>query len=61
MKDIIAGIFVGIVFIIFLYPYFSNCGIPEAIAELTKEVKELTKEVKELRKTIEERSEDGET
>lgn len=51
MKDIIAGIFVGIVFITFLYPYFSNCGIPKSIDELTKKVKE-------LRKTIEERSEE---
>lgn len=58
MKDIIAGIFVGIVFITFLYPYFSNCGIPKSIDELTKKVEELTKEVKELRKTIEERSEE---
>ena len=51
MRDIIAGIFVGIVISIFLYPYFSNSGIPKAIDELTKEVRE-------LRKMIAERSED---
>lgn len=51
MKDIIAGLFIGIVITIFLYPYFSNSGIPKAIDELTKEVRE-------LRKTIAERSED---
>ena len=55
MKDIIAGIFVGIVFITFLYPYFSNTGIPKSIDELTKEVKELRKTI------IEERSDNGET
>ena len=51
MIDIIAGIFISIVLIAFLYPYYSNCGIPKSIDELTKEVKE-------LRKTIEERSEE---
>lgn len=56
MKYIIAGIFVGIVIFIFLYPYFSNCGIPESIDELTEKAEELTKEVKELQKTIAERS-----
>lgn len=53
---IIAGIFVGFVITLFLYPYYSNAGIPKAIDELTKKVEELTKEVKELRKTIAERS-----
>ena len=61
MRYIIAGILVGIVVVVFLYPYFSNCGIPGAIDELTKEVEKLTKEVRELRKTIEERSEDEHT
>lgn len=51
MKDVIAGIFVGIVIFIFLNPYFSNSGIPKAINELTNEVRE-------LRKTIAERSEE---
>lgn len=51
MKYIFAGIYVGIVLLIFLYPYFSNSGIPKAIDELTKEVRE-------LRKTIAERSEE---
>lgn len=63
MIYIIAGIFGGIVYIIllsfllhklisiFLYPYFSNSGIP-------KEIDELTEEVRELRKTIAERSEE---
>ena len=50
--DIIAGIFVGIVACVFLWPYFSNGGIPKAINELTEEVRE-------LRKTIAERSEDA--
>ena len=52
MMYIIAGIFVGIVIFAFLYPYFSNSGIPKTIDELTEEVRK-------LRKTIEERSEDG--
>ena len=55
MRDIIAGIFVGIVagiiIVVLLYPYYSNSGIPKAIDELTEEVRE-------LRKTIAERSED---
>lgn len=51
MTFIIAGILGGIVFAAFLYPYFSNSGIPKSIDELTKEVKE-------LRKTIAERSEE---
>lgn len=51
MKEIIGGIFVGIVITVFLWPYFSNGGIPKSIDELTKEVKE-------LRKTFGERSED---
>lgn len=51
MMDIIAGIFVGIVIVVFLWPYFSNGGIPKSIDELTKEVRE-------LRKTIAERSEE---
>lgn len=59
MKYIIAGICVGIVFILLLYLYYSNTGIPNSIDELAKKVDELTKEVKELRKKIAERSEDG--
>lgn len=51
MMYVIAGIFVGIVIVLFLYPYFSNSGIPKAIDELTNEVRE-------LRKTIAERSEE---
>lgn len=51
MKYIFAGIYVGVVLIIFFYPYFSNSGIPKAIDELTEEVRE-------LRKTIAERSEE---
>lgn len=47
---VIAGIFCGIVVVLFLYPYFSNSGIPKAIDELTKEVRK-------LRETIAERSE----
>ena len=58
MKYIFAGIYVGIVLVIFFYPYFSNIGIPVARDKLTKEAEELTKEVKELRETIEERSEE---
>ena len=49
MREIIAEIFVGIVIVISLYPYFSN---------IAKAIGELTKEVKELRKTIAERSEE---
>lgn len=45
------AILVGIAISVFLWPYFSNGGIPKSIDELTKEVKE-------LRKTIEERSEE---
>ncbi len=54
MKEIIAGVLVGIAIVVFLWPYFSNGGIPKAIDELTEEVKE-------LRKTIERWSEDGQT
>lgn len=49
---IIAGILGGIVVSIFLYPYFSNSGIPKSIDKLTEEVIE-------LRKTIAERNEDA--
>ncbi len=45
------AILVGIAISVLLYPYFSICGIPKSIDELTEEVKE-------LRKTIEERSEE---
>ena len=48
MREIIAGIFVGIVIAVFLWPYFSNGGIPKSIDELTKEVKELRKKIAEM-------------
>lgn len=41
------AILVGIAISVFLYPYFSNCGIPKSIDELTKEVKELRKTIAE--------------
>ena len=54
MKDIIAGILVGIVIVVFLYPYFSNGGIPKSIDELTEEVKNLRKTIAKLEERKEE-------
>lgn len=52
MMDIIVGFFVGIILCVFLWPYFSNGGIPKAIDELTEEVKK-------LQETIAKRGEDA--
>ena len=46
MMYIIGEILTGIAISLFLYPYFSNSGIPKAIDELTEEVKELQKGAK---------------